>query len=135
YKELGDRQLLDDEARKEGKSAIEELDKIKSKIGDLENGKIRALYEPLVLKYMKRREISINLGQVYTVEVVRNGLTGQDKSKLGLFFFKENNGNYVSITNDDLSWTRGEDLYHKQIKSELEKVQVDQMAMENLSLK
>ena len=135
YKGLGEKQLLDDEAKKKGKSVIEELDKIEHKIVDLRNGKIRELYDPLVCHYSRYREIGLNLGQFYTVEVVRNGLIGQDESKLGLFFFEKNNGNYVCTINGDLSWTRGEDLYHKQIKSELEKVQVDQMELEDLSLK
>lgn len=135
YKGLGEKQLLDDEAKKKGKSVIEELDKIEHKIVDLRNGKIRELYEPLVCHYSRYREIGLNLGQFYTVEVVRNGLIGQDESKIGLFFFEKNNGNYVCTINGDLSWVRGANLYHKQVKSELEKVQVDQMELENLSLK
>ncbi|WP_264330434.1 hypothetical protein [Wolbachia endosymbiont (group B) of Erebia ligea] len=134
YKGLGEKQLLDDEAKKKGKSVIEELDKIEHKIVDLRNGKIRELYEPLVCHYSRYREIGLNLGQFYTVEVVRNGLIGQDESKIGLFFFEKNNGNYVCTINGDLSWVRGANLYHKQVKSELEKVQVDQMELENLSL-
>ncbi|WP_416603622.1 hypothetical protein [Wolbachia endosymbiont of Nasonia vitripennis] len=68
YKELGEKQLLDNEAKKKGKSIIEELDKIERKIVDLRNGKIRELYDPLVCHYSRYREIGLNLGQFYTVE-------------------------------------------------------------------
>lgn len=128
YKGLGEKQLLDDEEKKKGKSVIEELDKIEHKIVDLRNGKIRELYEPLVCHYSRYREIGLNLGQFYTVEVVRNGLIGQDESKLGLFFFEKNNGNYVCTINGDLSWMKGEDLYHK-VDNKLEEAEVDQIAM------
>lgn len=134
YERLGEKQLLDDEKRKQGKWVIEELDRIKCKIGDLRNGEIRALYEPLVLKYMKRREISMNLGQVCTVEVVRNGLIGKEASTWKSFAFGENNGNYVPIANDDLSWTRGEDLYHKQIDNKLERAKVEHSLGEPLKV-
>ncbi|WP_265031086.1 hypothetical protein [Wolbachia endosymbiont (group B) of Athalia cordata] len=135
YKELGEKQLLDDEAKKKGKSVIEELDKIERKIVDLRNGKIRELYDPLVCHYSRYREIGLNLGQFYTVEVVRNGLIGQDESKLGLFFFEKNNGNYVCTINGDLSWMKGKDLYHERVDNKLEEAEVDQAAMEKLSLK
>ncbi|WP_353281102.1 hypothetical protein [Wolbachia endosymbiont (group B) of Horisme vitalbata] len=129
YKELGEKQLLDDEAKKKGKSVIEELDKIERKIVDLRNGKIRELYDPLVFHYSRYREIGLNLGQFYTVEVVRNGLIGQDESKLGLFFFEKNNGNYVCTINGDLSWTKGKDLYHERVDNKLEGAEVDRVAM------
>ncbi|WP_264375499.1 hypothetical protein [Wolbachia endosymbiont (group B) of Sphaerophoria taeniata] len=129
YKELGEKQLLDDEAKKKGKSVIEELDKIERKIVDLRNGKIRELYDPLVCHYSRYREIGLNLGQFYTVEVVRNGLIGQDESKLGLFFFEKNNGNYVCTINGDLSWMKGKDLYHERVDNKLEGAEVDQIAM------
>ncbi|WP_374699382.1 hypothetical protein [Wolbachia endosymbiont (group A) of Limnophora tigrina] len=129
YKELGEKQLLDDEAKKKGKSVIEELDKIERKIVDLRNGKIRELYDPLVCHYSRYREIGLNLGQFYTVEVVRNGLIGQDESKLGLFFFEKNNGNYVCTINGDLSWMKGKDLYHERVDNKLEGAEVDRVAM------
>ncbi|WP_425384024.1 hypothetical protein [Wolbachia endosymbiont (group B) of Eupithecia inturbata] len=129
YKGLGEKQLLDDEAKKKGKSVIEELDKIERKIVDLRNGKIRELYDPLVCHYSRYREIGLNLGQFYTVEVVRNGLIGQDESKLGLFFFEKNNGNYVCTINGDLSWMKGKDLYHERVDNKLEGAEVDQIAM------
>ncbi|WP_265015283.1 hypothetical protein [Wolbachia endosymbiont (group B) of Camptogramma bilineatum] len=135
YKGLGEKQLLDDEAKKKGKSVIEELDKIEHKIVDLRNGKIRELYDPLVCHYSRYREIGLNLGQFYTVEVVRNELIGQDESKLGLFFFEKNNGNYVCTINGDLSWMKGKDLYHERVDNKLEEAEVDQAAMEKLSLK
>ncbi|WP_264376430.1 MULTISPECIES: hypothetical protein [unclassified Wolbachia] len=134
YKGLREKQLLDNEAKKKGKSVIEELDKIERKIVDLRNGKIRELYEPLVCHYSRYREVGLNLGQFYTVEMVRNELIGQDKSRLGLFSFGENNGNYVCTINGDLSWMKGEDLYHK-VDNKLEEAEVDQAAMEKLSLK
>ncbi|WP_264730774.1 hypothetical protein [Wolbachia endosymbiont (group B) of Episyrphus balteatus] len=129
YKELGEKQLLDNEAKKKGKSIIEELDKIERKIVDLRNGKIRELYDPLVCHYSRYREIGLNLGQFYTVEVVRNGLIGQDESKLGLFFFEKNNGNYVCTINGDLSWMKGKDLYHERVDNKLEGAEVDRVAM------
>ncbi|WP_265025019.1 MULTISPECIES: hypothetical protein [unclassified Wolbachia] len=133
-KRLEEEQLWDYETKRLVRVIKYGLKKIECTIGDLKNGEIRKLYEPRVLRYMQHPEVSMNLGQFYTVEVIRSELIGQDESKLKLFCFEEDNGNYVCTINGDLSWARGANLYHKQVKSELEKVQVDQMELENLSL-
>lgn len=134
-KRLEEEQLWDDETKRLVRVIKYGLKKIEYTIGDLKNGEIRKLYEPRVLRYMQHREVSMNLGQFYTVKVIHGELIGQDESKLKLFCFEENNGNYVHIIDSDLSWARRANLYHKQVKSELEKVQVDQMELEDLSLK
>ncbi|WP_416603620.1 hypothetical protein [Wolbachia endosymbiont of Nasonia vitripennis] len=56
-------------------------------------------------------------------------MIGQDESKLGLFFFEKNNGNYVCTINGDLSWMKGKDLYHERVDNKLEGAEVDRVAM------
>ncbi|MGX9892240.1 hypothetical protein LB100_03400 [Wolbachia endosymbiont of Protocalliphora sialia] len=110
-------------------------------VDDLEKRGIVALYDTqpqnfqyLNSSYLGCSSTGFNLGHVHIQKVVTKGLIGEEVSRCKLFTFGGNNGNYVCTINGDLSWARGANLYHKQVKSELEKVQVDQMELENLSL-
>ncbi|MBA8756901.1 MULTISPECIES: hypothetical protein [Wolbachia] len=119
----------ENEAREEVKKFIDRgrnLERYLEKhLEDLRNGKIEVLYRPQMFQPLVYFGVDLNLGQANTIKIVHDKLINKEESKFKSVAFPENNGNYVSITDNDLSWTIGEDLYHKQIDNKLERAKVE----------
>ncbi|MEC4735035.1 MAG: hypothetical protein O7161_03785 [Wolbachia endosymbiont of Halictus tumulorum] len=102
-------------------------------VRDLSNGRIAKLYEKAFFPFLTR--FGANLGQLNVVKIVNDKLLDQEESKWKSFAFGENNGNYsMGLTNSDVSWMKGKDLYRERVDNKLEGAEVDRVAMEKLSL-
>ena len=111
-------------------------EKIKKCISDFESNGIQELYNIENFHYINTGlgEFSLNSAQMSTIKPLLVQLNGEKVSKCPSFSFNCNNGNYVSVLGSDLSWMKGESLYCQQVDKKLEGAEVDQVAMEKLSL-
>lgn len=99
------------------------------KLEILSNGGIEALYSSNIVD-----EAGLNPTLLHTINMARSNPVTGEEIQWKLVAFGENNGNYVGTLSRDLSWMKGEDLYHRQVDSKLEEAKIDQMKMEKLSL-
>ncbi|RDD35467.1 hypothetical protein Wcon_00372 [Wolbachia endosymbiont of Cylisticus convexus] len=118
-------------SNEEHRNALVERKKenLKSCITSFKNNGIQALYN---MKNFGCIVGKFNLAQKSVVMTISEQLIGEEVSKCRLFSFGHNHGNYVPLQMGNLSWTRGNDLYYAE--SNLEETEVDQAAMEKLSL-
>ncbi len=70
-------------------------------------------------------EAGLNPALLHTINMARSNPVNGEKNQWELVAFGKNNGNYAETVSGDLSWTRGEDLYHKQIDNKLERAKVE----------
>ncbi len=90
------------------------------KLEILSNGGIEALYNSNIVD-----EAGLNPALLHTINMARSNPVNGEKNQWELVAFGKNNGNYAETVSGDLSWTRGEDLYHKQIDNKLERAKVE----------
>lgn len=111
------------------------------RIFNLESEGIPKLYDIEIFQLVGQSINVLNLAQASTLRRVDTRITKNDRpmSTCKLFLFSCNNGNYDPIEvvgRNNLSWTKREKLYREQkLSNKLEKVKVDQIAVERLSLR
>ncbi|WCR58407.1 hypothetical protein [Wolbachia endosymbiont of Ctenocephalides felis wCfeJ] len=106
----------------------------------LESEGIPKLYDIELFNLVGQSISVLNLAQTSILSGVEAKIIRNKRpiSACKLFLFSCNNGNYDPIEivgRSDLSWTKGEKLYHEQVDNKLDKVKIDQMMVEKLWLK